>query len=1003
MSRYEFGIWETRRWMRPTFRALAVIGALLTLPVERAASAGGTADVAARTVPGLSIGAQRLVYAGSPATQAALGRTGNAPIPAGASVIRGEVAPPPDFREQNSVLRRTIQEERSSYQSSRAGIEKVQDGIKTSTLIAGSVGVASAVTGVGAVGGAVTTAGLVLADTVVYYYSAQLDKEYAKRLSQIYGHAWAQYAKESPPEYKIDRRDAMSGDPTRQRRAIDRLIGAKAEIFADTPVAQMSIPEAAATLPFLMDAVKQGLENERSLSTSELTQIKKKVADTRNALREVRGNVAVKLKDLRNDLEQNKSRAVQLDSKVESLASSAQLTNLMLYRQFSPKDQLESLKLGFDTGMSPAERESAIATLTPQVAKQERLAAVQGMQSAANEAIAVAGSVAVIARGLNIKVPHEVDDALKVATGLVSIASGFAAGPAGGIIALAGVVGAFGPPSGGPDPETAKALKELQQSVDEVIALQKSTLEAVEKLDRRLVTQHQAVMSRLIRIEEKLDKLLDIPFSEQATKLQACTNFSTGVESVLTNGTSRPYYDAIRELVNSDPDMRADFATCDDFLRSMFGITNSRLHWYVRNRLEKDAAQSSFNPRSRTHTIFYTPVRDFALRSLALSEDPACADKMWLTWMEMKASFLQYQPSDQKCVKGQSSRIRFKTYRGDEVSAIVALGDYVYHDAGFEGSDGILFPTLLQRLLTIAPLYELRTRDGMLSDVRRIKPTAASVAPTARNRIAGLLDVMAIAMAQETMMSGAPMAPTIVKYLQAFQKNRSFGFSADGSGGPPPRLSPATEAGSAEERFWQHCDIALAPEISSAHLLCLLERHPQILSNVLSYWVQSGLASRPQGSSGVIAFDVARQSESINLMRAAVPNLEFEEDAEDVFGFVLRRTSSTFRPSTMPPDSAALEPGWYFKVNRLDGTPWYTPMPGTFEVKNLPIRYRPEAQALAISRAVAIQEFERYSALKSSKPQSADYLRFTSVLALQEAQMIERAALSKALTASNHH
>jgi hypothetical protein len=119
-------------------------------------------------------------------------------------------------------------------------------------------------------------------------------------------------------------------------------------------------------------------------------------------------------------------------------------------------------------------------------------------------------------------------------------------------------------------------------------------------------------------------------------------------------------------------------------------------------------------------------------------------------------------------------------------------------------------------------------------------------------------------------------------------------------------------------------------------------------------------------------------------MNSATPSFKWRDDADGVYGFVLRAAGSAYTPQNAP------KPGWYFKIHRLDGSDWYNPLPSAFEVESRYIRYRPEVQSLQEWRAVAMRAFERYSAHLAGAGRKSVRPEFLSVVALQEARVAEQ-------------
>jgi hypothetical protein len=296
------------------------------------------------------------------------------------------------------------------------------------------------------------------------------------------------------------------------------------------------------------------------------------------------------------------------------------------------------------------------------------------------------------------------------------------------------------------------------------------------------------------------------------------------------------------------------------------------------------------------------------------------------------------------------------------------LDEYIGHDAQVSDANGkmALIDRLLLNLLAIAPFHELLdTASGHLVSLTATPQNTQDAATQIRR----LLDVMALAMAEETIMSGAPVLNDLSARVDAMRKAGAVGFKDE-----TPPASPA-------KKLLTHVCGSKTGGDEAAFIRCVLERNPAMLANVLLVRVRDSVLAtvatpaecivdagtapcriaRAASEKGAIAgYETAYHNAYIGAMAKLFPDLDWHNDGAGVYGFVHRRVNDPYVPSSLGA-SEKPDAGWYFKMARTGGAPWYTVVPSAFEIDRQFVHYRPQADQLAQTRQRALNALDRYA------------------------------------------
>jgi hypothetical protein len=662
-----------------------------------------------------------------------------------------------------------------------------------------------------------------------------------------------------------------------------------------------------------------------------------------DAVAKFNSTVTERITQVKQGLEATKNASGALQSVTEQIAKDPlAVANLLLLQRLGPNQQLDALAKGLHVGGNTANRDAVLKGLQDQFAV-PTARNVQRASDAINHGVQVAETAVQIATALNIKIPREVNQAIEVGNIAMSLTSAFAgASPVGGTFALLSGIGGgsmFGGLSPSADPTTLHMLQEIQETLNEVVSLQRQTLERLDALDAKITAQHKEVMRLLMAIAGRVDWLIDQSLAREEVKIGTCDDFELQVRAAARTARSegKPLYDAYAVLHNKSGDYQRNFVTCREQLQELTKLSNERPHYLLRNRDKLEQDSFSANPRSSTHTSVYDPAWRMTLDLLAMRDDPGCQATLMTRLTALPTRVTPTRSNS--CDPGSAERT-WTTPSGVSVSTYRAMNDYVSHDLQWSGDGTTLMATLLRYQIALAPFYEMTTG----ADSAEFKTQNALVAPwyntsEAQDRFLRFMDVTSIAAAQETILGGALISEQVMDRLLDLASKPGFGVNA----------LPT------DDTFLKTCqtaaDLATPGSVSNERFLCALERNPFMVVNALAGWfVVNGPVDYLNTYNRYYRHDV------LNSMNLLIPKMHARLDAEGVYGFVLVRDDTKF----IPPGGKK-PAGWYFKTRGVLRPLIYTPLPSAYDIEHKSLKYRPQAEDLRAIVAQALEQYERFS------------------------------------------
>ncbi|MDO8418233.1 MAG: hypothetical protein Q7S87_18855, partial [Agitococcus sp.] len=626
------------------------------------------------------------------------------------------------------------------------------------------------------------------------------------------------------------------------------------------------------------------------------------------------------------------------------------LANALLLQTMNPVEQAKALADGLLLG-GPRAQLDKMKTDIDSVFAPHQAATVLQTYTTVSQGLAIAQSTVALASKLGIRVPADIQKGIKTGMEIMSaantvmdIASGFAVGgPIGGAMALLGAGGIMGggAAGGGPDPTTIAMLGKIQQTLNQVLELQKQTLEKLDELDQKMYAQHLTEMGELKKINAKLDSIIDKAIADTNSEWQPCMTF---VENVKTAANTLPatstFYEYYASLHNENNPYFDPFVGCRTQLQSKLKLIESAVPKLLTFRAENDNTTGTANLASSMHTLVYRPAWDLTKELLSHNNNKACSDNLAPTLATMA---LTLAPSTKNgCTTSAVPNTSWKLPSRYQADSKLALADYVAHDATW--NQGNVLGVLLSFEVQIAPFLELvqSTTDANLrlgNDLK--KPRGNQIA--ARDNFANFLDVTSVAAAQESILAGVAITAQLMTKVLAARDNNDLGLEG-------PAKAPTTDA------FYETCTLPAGapPAMYTARLNCVLERNPFMLANALTWWIAE---KTKQDTASLYKYN--QKYFLLDAMNQQVPEMKANYDAEGVYGFVLVADTENVKLAPGQPVG-----GWYFKFKGLKNggkSMVYVPLPSAYEVSNKIAKYRPQAEGLRQIVVQALAQFERYS------------------------------------------
>lgn len=755
-----------------------------------------------------------------------------------------------------------------------------------------------------------------------------------------------------------DRKRVVQGlgnDGTVRQQALNDIGAGLDKLYRDVDLKGLSKDGVVAATPAMFEAIREGLINARILNTEEVTELAQRINDADRVMADSQQAFA----SLSQTVNQTNNAVDGLQAIIPELRNSLHVTNALLLSRMSASEQLNALEAGIDLGIDAPKRAKLMGDLKPQVLEEQRVHRVRLAQQTANDVAMVASTAVNLARAIGADVSPDVDRAIAIGHSLFSVATGFAISPITGIGALNGALSAFsGPKSPASDPMVLKALNDIKEELGAIKTLQEDTLAKLDGLDAKLTDQHAKVMEQLERIVNQTSTLVAFAYQTVWNSLEQCANFERRIARLPRGGAGR--YDTLVETFNSSRNMQEEYAACRQALNAYSEISNQRPH-----PLFTQGLPSEGNISTLTHTTFYRPALD--LMNLAYVG--------WADWCEdhvrllttLSQSMQGHDEAMAGCNAPQTPRTRIRrTYTNTSLySYRDTLNSLIHHDAPLASpsppDDRISKIALIDMFRRyhslIAPLHELmpprhwETRL-LTSDELEQRSSTSPSSSEAEERSAKLLDLVALAAIQESMMAGVGMFPRLWEAIeQTLQTDEGAGGKA--------RIALDSGTALATPEVLRTCDVSGLPVPDSTRLACMFDRHPQMLANTMVWRMRTSMleddGSGQLDSAKLAVYGVAHIHHSQDLLNRATgagsaPVL-WALDGAGVYGFVFRRdVADDMQPGV----------GAYLKYRSMDGSDIYLRAPSEQEVASGLIRYRPQAYELIRTRMALHEEYLLY-------------------------------------------
>ncbi|BFG80255.1 hypothetical protein PTKU46_82890 [Paraburkholderia terrae] len=776
-----------------------------------------------------------------------------------------------------------------------------------------------------------------------------------------------------------------SPDVTTRRGAIKQLAGLSPEILATTPLGKIDIA-AQAQVDAQSKLLIQAALDPEVYTTETVAGAARLATNYQKALEQGTDAVAVSSAIVSEKIRDMQTVAQSLGEAVEQFAAGRALSNIQVFQKLSLNEQLDALSGNIDLGLLPARRDELQAQVAMLGTKWANVSNIETLATAGTQTLQVAQTAVALAKAVGVDVPSGVTDAVAFGQKALGIYAAFSVNPVSAVLSAGSLFGSGD--SSGSDPQTIAMLAHIQAQLDQVIDLQKQTLKKLDDLDQKMSQEHLEVIQKLVSIQRIVTVISNSQLAQGDYSLQQCEDFEAAIAPVFRmSGTA---YEHLRDVF---PKVSSDYIHCNDELKLLASLNNSRPHDYLlRHRMDPDNPGAS--PFSDTDVYVYQPAWQLTLNMLGNCRGNKCGrcmDRLMNAWQVLPAIWPEEASVSADCTMDEAgipSR-PFRDANSRHVTTQDAMLTYVDHTATIGNQPVTVLDTILGHLTSVLPFYDLTVPGG-----NALKSLATLRKPTTPDSSAALvlgrfLDVLAISSAQEYVLSGMPVVRQVQQRLQANLKTKTFGFNADTKTDLP--LSPGPKATDKElqaaENVRRTCGVTAESPITPGGLVCVLERNPAILQNVLTYWLMKSRSQPPGNMCDItntllgfslprcaiagdvrngnilkpsdakytlLGFRYALMQESLSVMNEEAPGISWRADSPSQYGFVL--VSSCAAPCGRP-----VSAGWYLKMQHTDGSDWYISVPTSFDMGHQFIVYRPQVDSLRATRQRAVQEYRRYS------------------------------------------
>lgn len=730
-----------------------------------------------------------------------------------------------------------------------------------------------------------------------------------------------------------------------------------------------------------------------------------------------------------------KSAVISIDKTVREQADQIALTQQMLMGQMPPRDQLYALRAGLNARMGNEDRAKAIERL-------EKIVSVQDFHDTAKDAINFAGDMGhLMARAglLDASAAENLSKNVAIANSTIDMVTTIALS-GGNPLAIVGAVAGFSKMFGGSGPSAEmQKLSQMDRKLDEILRLQRETLQAIAQLSRQLEDSTNRILARIDHVGRvvdianvKLDEIVEggrqkcVQFQEEAFAAE----YSTRV-----NGF--PTYESRVIFFNSEPERRRDFKACLDYLRTVARpLVDKPPFSYV-----LDGYKVSFSQLENTFTArVYKPTLQMHELFLGISANtPNCYNRFHAALNGNPRSFSVVRHADFACADADISTSELKA---PGALALIAQSDEPVNSV--EMLPGVVRMDVLadayKYLTLVTPFLELRDANTELLPKNEAELMMAFSVPAQTSDFRDIFRTMKgyesnfhnlrhsvnLAGAQETLLSGLFIAKPISELLIASRFGESLVGAKDDVTGSDAyagtyldhlqllreRLSTPTVDPNQEldrprlerrkkllEKFMQaHQDTGKDTFSTDCRVpdnwqlrayqvvLCVAARQPQIIRNAVTYLVLKDLETRQERAGSTAGYEAAfRMSNEVYLSKV-LPSLA------PYAVWVKSGHSATA-------DFPGQQGQWFLRLTRHSGEPWLIALPLPMEIANGRVMYRAQLTGVDKLRAAISHQIDAYRMAKDAFRKNE--FSAEKQLLVSRAALVREFAIAKSAKESN--
>jgi hypothetical protein len=557
-----------------------------------------------------------------------------------------------------------------------------------------------------------------------------------------------------------------------------------------------------------------------------------------------------------------------------------------------------------------------------------------------------------LASSLGIKVDPNITRTVGTLQTAANVAMSFASGNYVGAVTGAlgiGGDGMFG--AGGGDPMASQRHAEIMNALNEIKQLQLQTLKAIDELSAQLARSTEKIMTHLDELQDSVDYLIAIKqFDDISGPLSNCRAFvrSAKIEANMNQGYFPSYAQRKRHFDDRAMSVNPVFTTCESLLIKHLALVNQNSEpslppslWNVTNIREGRRDPAKRAPLWQYDRDTFFPMVSYTVLSLELG-----------TLGQGDQSTFDYQPCTRRLI-GALALAPVSMHHVNYARMKCAGGAPVGVDEGLKlTSDGVagqfvkggsLFEVPLHASLASELAYYLiyfHSYNPLITETPGGDKSLLSEADLAAGklnlrreqggapRLRSALDIVNVALVQQTMLSGVYVAT----YAGEALKQGQFGKSAGAV--PDAVIKSASDEGCSPAKH-----LKTAPYHTT---VCMLLRHPEFARNVAMQLVLSD---------------------------ASASGMTFEEFADMLDAHAASYADILASFPTIYPYMVQNGTKWFIKLESgLLAEPLLLPLPSAAALRAGTIAYPEITRALLISRGGLLQELAGAKATTDTSP-----------------------------------